>query len=164
MLMEKKLLDLFQEQIKNELESSYKYLGMAAYFETTPFEGFASWMRLQAKEEVEHAMKLFDYVNERGNSLQLLPIQSMPTAYASPLAVFREAQAHEQLVTRLINEMYRVAIEVRDYAAQILLQWYVAEQVEEEKQVQTIVDQLAIADQNTAAILTIAHNTGKRSS
>jgi ferritin len=162
MLIEKKLFQLFEEQIKNELESSYKYLGMSAYFETTPFKGFAKWMRSQALEEIEHAMKLFDYVNDRGNSIALLPILSMPTQYESPLAAFREALSHERLVTRLINEMYRVAVEVHDYGAQILLQWYITEQVEEEKQVQDLIDQLDIANNHPSSLLAVDRTAGKR--
>jgi ferritin len=161
--MEQKLLDLFLNQIRNEFESAYKYLGMAAYFETTPFEGFASWMRFQAKEEIEHAMKFFDYVRDRDHHLELLPIQAMPTQYASPLEAFREALAHEQLVTRLINEMYRTAFEIQDYAAQILLQWYITEQVEEEKQVRDIIDKLEIPGGDISKLLAIDKIVGKRS-
>ncbi|MDR0590450.1 MAG: ferritin [Puniceicoccales bacterium] len=162
--MKQQLFDLFQAQIRNELESAYKYLGMAAYFETTPFKGFASWMRLQAKEEIEHATKFFDYVHDRGHHLQLPAIQAVATEYASPLEAFCEALAHEQLVTRLINGMYRVAIEVEDYAAQILLQWYIAEQVEEETQAQDFIDRLEMADGDVSSLLIIDKSAGKRSS
>jgi ferritin len=161
--MKQQLFDLFQAQIRNEFESAYKYLGMAAYFETTPFKGFASWMRLQAKEETEHAMKFFDYVHDRGHHLQLPAIQAMATEYASPLAAFRETLAHEQLVTSLINEMYRVALEVQDYAAQVLLQWYISEQVEEEKQARDFIDRLEMADGDTTSLLFIDKLAAKRS-
>jgi ferritin len=162
--MKPQLFDLFQAQIRNEFESAYKYLGMAAYFETTPFKGFAGWMRLQAKEETEHAMKFFDYVHDRGHHLKLPAIQAMVTDYASPLEAFRETLAHEQLVTSLINEMYRVAVEVQDYAAQTLLQWYIAEQVEEEKQVQDFIDLLETAGSDVASLLIIDKSAAKRSS
>jgi ferritin len=162
MLIDKKLLDLFQEQINKEFESAYKYLGMAAYFQTTPFQGFATWMRHQTEEELAHGMKLFDYVHSRGHCAQLLPIASMPTQYSSALEIFKGALAHEQFITHSINEMYRVALEVRDYAAQILLQWYIAEQVEEEEQVQEIVDQLEFLGDNMAGIMAINRTAGKR--
>jgi ferritin len=162
MIIEKKLLDLFLEQIRNELESGYKYLGMAAYFESTPYKGFAKWMRKQAKEETEHAMKFFDYVNNRGNCVELFPIVSMPTRYTSPLEVFQETLAHEQQVTHLIHEMYRVALEVKDFAAQILLQWYITEQVEEEKQAQDILDQIEAVGDNIATLMKIDSKVGKR--
>jgi ferritin len=162
MVIEKKLLDLFQEQIRNELESAYKYLGMAAYFESTPHTGFAQWMRRQAREEMEHAMKLFDHVNDRGNHVELLPLAVMPTHYPSPLEAFRETLKHEQWVTHLIHEMYGVAIEIKDFAAQVLLQWYVSEQVEEEKQVRDILSQIEIAGDNIAALMKIDSKAGKR--
>jgi ferritin len=162
MVIEKKLLDLFQEQIRNELESAYKYLGMAAYFESTPYGGFAKWMRKQAQEEMEHAMKFFDYVNDRGNHIELFPIASMPTHYTSPREVFQETLAHEQQVTHLIHEMYRVALETKDFAAQILLQWYITEQVEEEKQAQDILDQIEAVGDNIAALMKIDSRVGKR--
>jgi ferritin len=162
MIIEKKLLDLFQEQIRNELESAYKYLGMAAYFESTPYNGFAKWMRKQAKEEMEHAMKFFDYVNDRGNHVELFPIAPMSTHYTSPLEVFKETLAHEQEVTHLIHEMYRVALEIKDFPAQILLQWYITEQVEEEKQAQNIVGQIEAVGDNIAALMKIDSKVGKR--
>jgi ferritin len=162
MVIEKKLLDLFQEQIRNELESAYKYLGMAAYFESTAYKGFAKWMRKQALEEIEHGMKLFDYVNDRGNHVELFPLPSEATHYPSPLEVFRETLKHEQRVTHLIHEMYRVAIEIQDFAAQILLQWYITEQVEEEKQVQDILDQMEAAGDNAVALMKIDSKLGKR--
>jgi ferritin len=162
MVIEKNLLDLFQEQIRNELGSAYKYLGMAAYFESTPYKGFAKWMRKQAKEETEHAIKFFDYVNDRGNHVELFPLASEPTHYSSPLEVFQEALAHEQRVTHLIHEMYRVALEIKDFAAQILLQWYIAEQVEEEKQAQDILDQIETVGNNIAALMKVDSKVGKR--
>jgi ferritin len=162
MVIEKKLLDLFQKQIRNELESAYKYLGMLAYFESTPYKGFAKWMRKQAVEETEHAMKLFDYVYDRGNHVELLPIEPMPTHYASPLEVFQETLAHERVVTRLITEMYATAREVKDFAAQIFLQWYVTEQVEEEKNAEDILSLIEAAGDNTAALMKIASQVGKR--
>ena len=162
MLMDQKLVDLFQEQIKNEFESAYIYLGMAAYFDASPYAGFASWMHLQFKEEMEHGMRFFNHLIERGHNIKLLPIPAAATHYDSPLTAFKAALEHEQLVTRLINEMYRVAVEINDYAAQIELQWFIKEQVEEEQQTQQIVDQLALVGDNVAAILAIDRTAGER--
>ncbi|MDR1591095.1 MAG: ferritin [Puniceicoccales bacterium] len=162
MIIEKKLLDLFLEQIRNELESAYKYLGMSAYFESTPYKGFAKWMRKQAIEETEHAIKLFDYVNERGNHVELFPLEPMPTHYASPLEVFQETLNHERQVTHLISEMYVAALEVRDFAAQIFLQWYITEQVEEERQAQDILDLIEVAADNTSALMGIDRQVSQR--
>ena len=150
------------EQLRNEFEAAYKYLGMAAYFETTPYKGMAHWMREQAKEETEHAMKFYDYINSRGNHVELLPIANMPTSYSSPVAAFKEALKHEQLVTSLINHMYKVALEINDYASQIFLQWYISEQVEEEEQVQTIIDQLEAVKDSMAGTFAVNSQFSKR--
>jgi ferritin len=160
--MDQKLLDLFQKQINKEFGSAYKYLGMAAYFQTTPFHGFATWMRQQTKEELGHGMKLFDYVHSRGHCVELLPITSTPTQYSSAFQVFKDTLVHEQFITHSINEMYRVALDIKDYAAQVLLQWYIKEQVEEEKQVQEIIDQFEFAGDNMGNIIAIDHEAGKR--
>ena len=162
MLMDQKLVDLFQQQIKNEFESAYIYLGMAAYFDASPYAGFASWMHLQFHEEMEHGMRFFKYLSERGHHVELFPIPTATTHYNSPLEAFKAALGHEQLVTRLINEMYRVAVELKDYAAQIELEWFIKEQVEEEEQTQHIVDQLTLVRDNVAAALAIDRIAGKR--
>jgi ferritin len=151
-----------QEQLNNEFGAAYKYLDMVAYFEATPYKGFASWMRKQAQEEIEHAMKFFDYIVDRGNCVELKPIHLEVIHYNSPLEVFKEALAHEQRVTQLIHELYRVALEVNDFAAQVLLHWYIEEQVEEEKQVQDIIDQIQIVGDNMAALMAVDRAVRKR--
>ena len=162
MLMEQKLSEMMSEQMKNELESAYKYLGMAAYFEGTPYHGMAHWMQLQAKEEVEHAMKFFEYIKTRGNGISLGAIQQMNTQYHSPLAAFQEALKHEQLVTRLINDLYTLAVEQKDYASQVFLQWFITEQTEEEEQVQEIIDQLISVADSSAGLFAIDAKLAKR--
>lgn len=162
MLIQEKLLQLFQKQINYEFESAYIYLGMAAYFETTPYKGFAAWMRKQAKEEIDHGMRFFDYLCDRGHRIELPMIPEVSTYYDSPLSAFLRALEHEQLVTSRINELYRVAGEVRDYAAQIALEWFISEQVEEEKQVQDLVDQIQLAGDNVSGLMAIDRSASKR--
>jgi ferritin len=122
----------------------------------------AHWMRAQAKEETEHAMRFYDYINSRGNHVELLPISNMPTSYTSPIAAFQEALKHEQLVTSLINKMYAEAVALNDYASQIFLQWYISEQVEEEEQVQTIIDQLEAVKDSMAGTFAVNSQLSKR--
>lgn len=162
MLLDQKLLQLMNEQLRNEFEAAYKYLGMAAYLETTPYKGMAHWMRVQSKEETEHAMKIFDYINSRCNHVELLPITNMPTMYNSPLDAFKEALKHEQLVTSLVNTMYKTAFELNDYASQFFLQWYITEQVEEEEQVQDIIDQIEAVQDSKSGIFAINSKLANR--
>lgn len=162
MLIENRLLILFNQQLRNELESAYKYLGMAAYLETTPFHGMAHWMRKQSTEELSHGMKFFDFINSRGNHVELADIAAQPTRYSSPLEAFRAALKHERLVTSLINELYTLALELNDYASQEFLRWFISEQVEEEAGVTTIIDQLEAVENSQAGLLVIDRMLAKR--
>jgi len=150
------------EQIKNELYSSYLYLAMSAHFESQSLPGFASWTRMQANEEVEHAMKLFDYVNERGGRVVLEAIDKPPVDYGSPLEVFEMILTHEQKVTGLIHDLYGIAKIENDFATEVMLHWFIAEQVEEESNSGLMVDQLRMAEGHKAAVLHLDREAGKR--
>jgi len=150
------------EQIKNELYSAYLYLAMSAHFESQGLPGFASWTRMQANEEVEHAMKLFDYVNERSGRVVLEVIEKPPVEYGSPVEVFEMILTHEQKVTGLIHKLYEIAKNENDYATEIMLHWFIAEQVEEESNSGMMVDQLKMAGDHKAAILHLDRYAGKR--
>ena len=139
--MEKALND----QINAELYSSYLYLSMSAYFEDMNLGGFANWMRKQTKEELENAMKIYDYVVELGRRVELQAVQKPPKEWASPLATFEATYKHEQNVTGLINDLVDMAIADKDQATKNMLQWFVAEQVEEEASVDEIVKKLKLA-------------------
>lgn len=153
-MLNKKLEEAINEQINKELYSSYLYLGMSAYCESVNLSGFAHWMRVQAGEEQEHALKLFRYVVEKGGRVLLEAIDKPPAEYASALDVFEKTLAHEQKVTGLINDLYALAIEESDYATQIFLQWFVSEQVEEEANATQIVELLkAIGDHPQGLIM-----------
>lgn len=129
----KRILKAFNEQIKEELESAYLYLSMVSYFHSVGFDGMASWMRVQTEEEVGHAMKFFDFINERGGKVELLPISTeRHKDWSSPVEVFKAAYGHEQFITGKINDLVKIAREEHDTAAEIFLQWFVTEQVEEE--------------------------------
>lgn len=163
MFINQTVQDAINEQIKNELYSAYLYLAMSAQFEAEGFSGFAKWTRLQAEEEVEHAMKLFDYINERGGRVNLQAIDQPPSAFGSPLSVFEEVFKHEQKVTGLINNLYEVALKESDYATQVMLHWFIEEQVEEEDNASQMVERLKMAGDNKGAILQLDHLAGSRS-
>ena len=129
----KKMQDAINDQIKEELFSSYIYLSMAAYFESVNLPGFAHWMRVQSQEELEHALKFFDFVNERGGRVELKALDQPPVEYSGPIAVMEKTLEHEQYITGRIHDLYSLAVEEKDYASFSTLQWFVDEQVEEEE-------------------------------
>jgi ferritin len=160
--MKQAVLDGINEQIKNELYSGYLYLAMSAHFEVENLKGFAHWMRLQAQEELEHAVRLFDHVARRGGRATLMAIDAPPAEYGTPLSIFQKALEHERQVTRSINELYRLARQESEYATELELQWFVQEQVLEEDNASTAVDQLSLAGDNKAALLMLDRQFGQR--
>lgn len=150
------------QHLNNELYSAYLYLAMAAYFEATSFPGFAHWMKQQAKEEYQHAMKFWDFIYDTGGSVNLLAVAEPKAAYASPLAAFRDALEHEREVTRAIHSLYERALRDKDYPAQVFLQWFINEQVEEEKTAGAIVDSLTKLGDSSASILLFDRELGSR--
>ena len=134
--------DALSRQIGSEFASSYLYLSMSAYCAMRNFNGFAHWFRLQSQEETTHALKLFDLVLDRGGQVTLQPIPAPEAEFESLLDVMQRALAHEQQVTAMIRDLFEVAVKEEDYITQTQLQWFLTEQVEEEKTVGTIVEQL----------------------
>ena len=152
-MLSQKLQDAINEQIRDELYSAYLYLSMAAYTETINLPGFSSWMRLQAQEEVSHAMKFFEFVNERGGRVVLHAIDQPPTEFESPLGIFEMTLEHEQKVTGLIHKLYELALDEKDYPTQVMLQWFIEEQVEEEDSASQILETLKmIGDKGHALV------------
>jgi len=158
----KTMQDATNEQINKELYSSYLYLSMAAYFESKNLPGFAKWMRVQADEETKHGMKFYQYLVDRGGRVLLKAIAAPGIDWKSNLEVFKEVQSHEAAVTTSINNLYELALKEKDYPAQVLLQWYITEQVEEEKNAAEIVQQLELIDAHGTAVLMLDHQLGKR--
>ena len=152
-MLSKTVQNAMNEQIKNELYSAYLYLSMAAHFESTNLPGFAHWMKIQATEEVKHSMKFFEYINERGGKVTLKAIDQPVADFKTPLDVFTMAFKHEQKVTGMIHKLYELALKENDYPSQIMLQWFVKEQVEEEKSAENIIEQLKMAGDSSAALL-----------
>jgi ferritin len=150
------------EQIKHELYSSYLYLSMAAYCESIALPGFAHWLTFQAQEEVEHAMKFYGFIHERGGRVTLMAIEQPPAEFGTPLDIFEQTLEHEQKVTALINDLYALAIQEDDYASQIFLQWFIEEQVEEEATATEILDMLKRTGDQGQALLMMDRQLGER--
>ena len=145
--------DAFNEQIKNELFAGYLYLSMSAHLDQENLPGFAHWMRLQAQEELAHAIRLFDYVLRRGGRIELHGIEAPTTDFGAPLAVFESVLEHERAVTSTIHGLFELSGKEGDWAAQQELQWFIAEQVEEEDAAETARDQVRMAGDDQAAML-----------
>ncbi len=149
-------------QINKEFYSAYLYLSMSAHFEAKSLPGFAKWTRLQADEEKEHAMRIFDFVNARGGHVILESIEKPPAEWGTPLEIFEEILNHEKKVTQSIHDLYSLAIKENDYAAQVMLQWFIDEQVEEEANAALMVEQLKMVADHQGAILHLDRHAGKR--
>jgi ferritin len=161
-MISKAMQDAINEQINKELYSSYLYLSMAAYFEDKNLPGFAKWMHIQEGEEREHAMKFYEFLVDRSGRVLLKPIAAPETDWKSSLELFRQVAAHEAAVTASIHALYELAVKEKDYAAQVMLHWFINEQVEEEKNAAEIVQQLELVDAHGTAVLMLDHRLGKR--
>jgi len=161
-MISKKIQDALNEQINAELYSAYLYLSMDAYFQSTNLVGFANWMRVQTQEEMAHATKMYDYVNERGGKVTLKQIAGPPTEWESPLAIFEAVYEHEQKVTALINNLVDMAIAEKDHAANTFLQWFVSEQVEEESSADLMVQKLKLMKDAPGGLYMLDNELGQR--
>ncbi len=157
-----KVIDALNEQIKNEFYSSYMYLAMSAYFSDLGLPGFANWMRVQAKEEITHATKMYDYVLARGGKITLKAIDAPPAAWKNPLDAMQAGLAHEKFVTKCLNELTDLAIKEKDHASQIFLSWYVTEQVEEEQNFNDLVNALKLIKGEGQGVLMMDRELGAR--
>jgi ferritin len=161
-MLSKKIEEALNEQINAELYSAYLYLAMAAYFESMNLHGFAHWMKGQTMEEYNHAMKMFDFLNQCGNRVVLKSISEPPVAWESPLAVFEATYKHEQAVTGRIGILVNLAITEKEHAAANFLQWFVKEQVEEEASAADIVQKLKMTADSATGLMFIDSELGKR--
>lgn len=150
------------DQIKHELASAYLYLSMSAYAESNNMPGAAGWLNKQAQEEQEHAMKFYGYIHDRGSKVTLQAIPEPQTVFTSLLDVFEQVKAHEAKVTSLIHRLYDMALKENDYASQVMLQWFVTEQVEEEKNAAMVVDALRSVGTQGASLFMVDRWLGER--
>lgn len=156
------LHELLNEQINKEMAASYSYLGMSAWFEDTPYGGFAQWMLAQSQEETAHAMKFYHFLVDRGANVRLADIQAPRHDYASPLEVFETSLEQERDVTQSIHRLYEAAEKHRDHESKNLLNWFLDEQVEEEKAVQDMIDRLHLVGDNPVGLLQLDQEAGMR--
>jgi len=162
-MLSKSLQDAINEQIRNEIESAYLYLSMSAHCEAENLPGAAHWLQAQWQEELEHAMKLFKYVYERGGRVTLQAIQKPAVKFSNLLGIFQQVYTHEQKVTALINDLYKAATKEQDFASQVELQWFIKEQVEEEKNASEIIELLKMSGESGPALLMVDRQLGARS-
>lgn len=156
------LLDGMNEQITHEIFSAYSYLSLSAWCETANLPGFAHWMRVQAQEEIEHAMKFYRFILDRGGQVRLMPIGQPPIDCASPLDVFQQALAGEQRVTGQIESLYALAVRDQDFAGQVFLNWFVEEQVEEEKITSQVIETLRMIGEDKPALVALDRELARR--
>lgn len=161
-MLSKKMEKAFNDQVNAELYSSYLYLAMSAYFKSIDLTGCANWMRIQVQEEMMHAMKLYDYISERGGLVALGAIEAPQAKWKSALDAFESTLKHEQLVTSLINTLMDLAVKEKDHAAQVFLQWFVAEQVEEEATASGIVNKVKLAGKTGGGLFMIDNELAQR--
>jgi ferritin len=161
-MLDKEMENAINKQMNAELYSSYLYLSMGAYFESIDLSGFARWMRAQAQEELAHAMKFYDYLVTRGARVTLTEIEAPQTEWDSPVAVFEHVYEHEQLVTGLINKLVDLSISLSDHATNNFLQWYVAEQVEEEESASGVLQKVKLAGEDSSGLLMLDQELGTR--
>lgn len=147
-MLSKKIEDAFNAQINAEFWSAYLYLSMSSWCAHKGFQGMANWFEIQFREEQDHARIMYYYVQQRGGRVVLGPVDAVPTDWESPLKVFEATLAHEQKVTSLINNLYALATEEKDYATQSMLKWFIDEQVEEEENATNLIDNLRMVEGN----------------
>jgi len=161
-MLESSLENALNDQINAELYSAYMYLSMSAWFDDAGLPGMAKWMKAQYQEEMFHVDKFFHYVLERGGKVTLRAIDAPPTSWDSALDAFEKTLAHEQLVTGLINTLASLCMDERDHATLNFLQWFIAEQVEEEATASELVNQLRMVGKSGHGMLMIDRELGVR--
>ena len=161
-MLDERMEETLNFQFNRELYSGYLYLAMAAYFEDQDLSGFANWMRIQAQEELSHAMKFYDYLVQRGSRVLLAEIEEPQSEWDSPVAAFEHVYEHEQMVTGLINDLVDLALELSDHATNNFLQWFVAEQVEEEESASGVLQKVKLTGESGSGLYMLDQELGQR--
>ncbi len=162
-MLNKKIENALNEQINAEMYSANIYYAMSAYFESISLKGFAKWMRIQALEEMTHAHRFFAYINDRGGRVTIKAIEAPTLEWESPLKAFEEAYAHEGKVTALINKLMDLSLKESDHATANFLQWFIAEQVEEEAAADEVVQQLKLVEKTEGGLFLLDREMNTRS-
>jgi len=161
-MISERVLEAMNQQIKNELESYYIYLSMAAYFHSQNLDGMAHWMRCQAHEEMIHAMKFYDHIIDRGGVVRLLDLKQLKTEWTSPMEAWQNAYEHEQFITGKINNITKIAREENDYASEPMLAWFAKEQIEEESNTSKIASDMKMVENNKQGLLMLDRELASR--
>ncbi|MBC8425057.1 ferritin [bacterium] len=161
-MLNEKIQEALNDQIQAEFFSAYLYLSMASWSENNNFDGFGSWMRMQAQEEMFHAMKIYDYVNMTGGRVLLQAVDQPETAWADAGAMFEAALDHERHMTDNINKLVGLCMQQNDYATGGMLQWFVNEQVEEEATVDAILGKLKLMGGQGSGLFMLDQELGSR--
>jgi len=161
-MLSSKMEKALNDQLNAELASDYLYLSMAAYFESQNLEGFASWMKIQSREEFVHAMKIYDYIQSRGGRVRFGALEAPQSEWGSPLAAFSAALEHEQMITSRINALVEIANKEKDNATHQFLMWFVAEQVEEEESASRVVERLKLMGDAPGGLFIMDQELGSR--
>ena len=154
-MLSDKMVEALNTQMNRELYSAYLYMSMSAHSTYVGLKGFANWFMVQYQEEMTHAMKFYDYINDQGGKVKLIEIAEPLKDFESPLDMFEKTLKHEQFVTKCINELVDLAIEEKDHATNIFLQWYVTEQIEEEGNDNDIISKLKLIGDDGNGLLTL---------
>ena len=161
-MLNSKMKDALNQQVNAELWSSYLYLSMSYDMDNKGYEGMASWFALQAKEEFEHATRFMKFIGEMDGKVTLMPLKEVQQEWLSPTDAFESTLKHEKVVTEKIHKLMDLAIELKDYATQSMLKWYIDEQVEEEDNVRKILDKLKRIVNSPAGLYAVDKQLGKR--
>jgi ferritin len=161
-MLSRPVQEAINEHINRELYSAYLYLSMAAYSEAINLSGFAHWFRVQFREEVDHALKFFDFVNARGGRVTLQAIAQPPSDFGSPTDLFERTLTHEREVTEGIYRLHELAIRENEHACLPLVQWFIAEQIEEEKTADQILQQLKLVGDEGPGLFLLDQQLGAR--
>jgi ferritin len=161
-MLGKKMRDLMNEQIKNELESYYIYLSMVAYFHSQNLDGMAHWMRCQAHEEMIHAMKFYDHIIDRGGTVELLNLKQLKTKWKSPLEAWQDTLEHEKFITAKIHDLVKLSRKENDIASDTLLNWFSKEQIEEESNAEKVLRQMEMIGDSKQGIYLLDRDLATR--
>ncbi len=160
-MLSEKMQAALNNQIRDELYSEYYYLAMSAWCQINDLPGMASFMMLKSREERDHAMKIYNYILDRDGKVELQAIPQPPADYASYRDVFEQMYKHEQHVTALIHNLYKRALDENDYSTQVMLQWFIEEQVEEEKEARDLIQQSKMVGNNESALFLFDQKLGQ---
>jgi len=161
-MLSKEIEKSLNDQMNFEMYSANIYMGMAAYMDSLSLAGFSNWLKVQYQEEIFHFTKFYDFINQRGGRVTLQAMAAPPESWDSPKAAFEDALAHEQIVTGRINDILVQATETRDYATSQFLQWFVAEQVEEEDNANSVIQKLELVDGDPGGMFALDQELGTR--